>query len=156
ATRVWTEAKASLEAFTSTAEPTAHEATEKGGFFVADAFTNPVHVRFALKTTAAAMICYATYTLLDWSGIHTALITCFIVALATPAETVEKLSLRVAGCLIGAALGTAAIVYVMPATTSIGGLMSVVLAATFVSGWVAVGTPRLAYAGFQMAFAFFL
>jgi multidrug resistance protein MdtO len=163
AARRWAEARNSLAEFTATVEAAeahegagAHEATERSGLFVADAFTDPMHVRFALKTTAAALVCYATYTLLDWPGIHTALITCYIVALATAAETVEKLTLRVAGCLVGAALGTAAIVYVMPAVTSIGGLLGVVLVAALASAWVAVGSPRIAYAGFQMAFALFL
>ena len=126
------------------------------GFFVPDAFTNPEYVHHALKTTGAAMICYLTYQLLDWPGIHTAFITCYIVALGTAAETIEKLSLRIVGCLIGAAAGVAAIVYLMPMLTTIGGLMGVVFAAALVSGWVAAGSPRIAYAGFQIAFAFFL
>ena len=49
-----------------------------------------------------------------------------------------------------------AIVYLMPNVTSIGGLMVVVFLAALVSGWVAAGGPRIAYAGFQIAFAFFL
>src|SRR5258707_2518253 len=128
----------------------------KGGFFLPDAFTNPEHVHYALKTTAAAMLCYATYSLLDWPGIHTCLITCYIVSLGTTGETVEKLTLRILGCLLGAAAGIAAIVFLMPNFTSIGALMAVVFVATLASGWVAGGSPRIAYAGFQIAFAFFL
>jgi len=128
----------------------------KGGFFLPDAFTNPEHVHYALKTTAAAMFCYATYTLLDWPGIHTSLITCYIVSLGTTGETVEKLTLRILGCLLGAAMGIAAIVFVMPNFTSIGALMAVVFVAALASGWIAGGSPRIAYAGFQIAFAFFL
>ncbi len=114
----------------------------KGGFFLPDAFTNSEHVHYALKTTAAAMFCYATYTLLDWPGIHTSLITCYIVALGTTGETVEKLTLRILGCLLGAAMGIAAIVFLMPNFTSIGALMAVVFVATLASGWVAGGSPR--------------
>ncbi|MGA9823720.1 MAG: FUSC family protein [Methylocystis sp.] len=96
------------------------------------------------------------YSLLDWPGIHTCLITCYIVSLGTAAETIEKLTLRILGCLIGAASGIAAIVYIIPYTTSIGDLMTVVFVGAFASAWFAVGSPRIAYAGFQMAFAFFL
>ena len=131
-------------------------ATKTGGFFLPDAFTNPEHVRYALKTTAAAMFCYILYLLLDWPAIHTCFITCYIVSLGTTAETVEKLTLRILGCLIGAAAGIAAIVYLIPSITSIGALMVVVFLGALVSGWVAAGSPRIAYAGFQIAFAFFL
>ncbi len=44
--------------------------------FVPDAFTNPAHVHFALKVTFAAMFCYIFYSAIDWTGIHTAFITC--------------------------------------------------------------------------------
>src|SRR5258706_5273137 len=126
----------------------------KGGFCLRDAFTKPEHVHYALKTTGAAMLCYATYTLLDWPGIHTSLITCYIVSLGTTGETVEKLTLRILGCLLGAAAGIAAIVFLMPNFTSIGALMAVGFVATLASGWVAGGSPRIAYAGFQIAFSF--
>ena len=127
-----------------------------GGFFVPDAFTNPEHVQYALKTTAAAMFCYVTYLLLDWPGIHTCFITCFIVSLGTAAETAEKQTLRLAGCLVGAIAGVAAILVLIPNITSVGGLMAVVFAAAMVSGWIAAGSPRISYVGFQIAFAFFL
>ena len=128
----------------------------KAGFFLPDAFTNPDHVYYALKTTAAAMFCYAIYLLLDWPGIHTSFITCFIVSLGTTAETVEKLALRISGAVIGAAFGLAAIVFLTPHLTSIGSLLIVVFVAGLVSAWVAAGSPRISYVGFQMAFAFFL
>jgi multidrug resistance protein MdtO len=127
-----------------------------GGFFLPDAFTNPAHVRHAIKTTAAAMLCYFVYSLLDWPGIHTCLITCYIVSLGTTAETVEKLTLRILGCLVGAGAGIAAIVFLMPNVTSIGALLALVFLAALVSGWIAAGSPRISYVGFQIAFAFFL
>ena len=132
-------------------------AAKPGGFFLPDAFTNPRHVHYALKTTAAAMFCYCLYTLLDWPGIHTCFITCYIVALATAAEAVEKLMLRVLGCMLGAAAGIARHrLRRCRDLTSIGALMGVVFAAAFASAWIAAGTPRISYVGFQIAFAFFL
>jgi multidrug resistance protein MdtO len=131
-------------------------AVTKTGFFLPDAFSNPDHIRHALKTTAAAMICYFLFQLLDWPGIHTALITCYIVSLGTTAETVEKLGLRIAGCLIGALAGVATMLFLIPAVTSIGGLMIIVFLGAFPAAWIAVGSPRIAYAGFQIVFAFLL
>ena len=132
-------------------------ATKKAtGFFLPDAFSNPEHVQYALKTTTAAIFCYMLYQILDWPGIHTSFITCYIVALGTAAETIEKLTLRILGCLVGTAAGYAAILFVLPDLTSIGALMAVVFAGALAAGWVAAGSPRIAYAGFQIAFAFFL
>lgn len=130
--------------------------SDRRGFFAADAFSNPVHVRHALKTTAAAMTCYLLFQVWNWPGIHTAMITCYIVALGTAAETVEKLALRIAGGAVGAALGLAAIVFILPGVTTLGGLMAVVTGGMLVATWVAAGSPRIAYAGFQIAFAFLL
>ncbi|SEB09227.1 FUSC family protein [Variovorax sp. YR216] len=129
---------------------------ERGGFLRPDAFTNSDHVRFALKTTGAAMFCYLLYSLLDWPTIHTCFITVFIVSLGTVAESVEKLSLRIAGCLVGAVLGLFTLLYVVPSLHSIGGLMAAVFAGTLIAAWVAAGSPRIAYAGFQIGFAFLL
>ncbi len=102
------------------------------------------------------MACYFLYVLLDWPGIHTCLITCYIVALGTTAETVEKLGLRILGCLVGSATGTAAIVWVIPTIASIWAFLAVVFAGALCGAWIAAGSARIAYAGFQFAFAFFL
>jgi multidrug resistance protein MdtO len=130
--------------------------TKKDGFWAEDAFTNPAHVQYALKTTAAAVCCYLLYSLLDWPGIHTCFLTVYLVAQSTAAESVEKLTLRIVGCLVGAAAGYAAIVFLVPALTSIGGLMIAVFAGAWIGAYVAGGSPHISYAGFQIAFAFFL
>lgn len=138
-------------------EPVASPApAPRGGFFLPDARSNPDHIRYALKTTAAAIFCYLLYSQLDWSGIHTCVVTCYIVSLGSTAETVEKLTLRIVGCIVGALLGTAALVFVVPALSSVGELMALVFAGAWLSAWVAFGSPRIGYAGFQIAFAFFL
>lgn len=129
---------------------------DKPPFFLADAFSNPDHQRYALKTTAAAMICYLIYTGISWQGIHTAMITCYVAALGTTGETVHKLVLRILGCLVGAALGVGAIILVIPHLTSVGGLMALVFVCVLVGAWVAAGNERVAYAGVQIGLAFLL
>jgi multidrug resistance protein MdtO len=140
----------------SESKKTETETKRKGGFFSDDAFTNPEHVYYALKTTGAAMFCYFLYSQLDWSGIHTCFITCYIVSLSTTAETVEKLFLRISGCLVGAAIGYGAMIFLIPDLTSIGALMILVFVGALAAAYVAAGSQRISYAGFQMAFAFFL
>src|SRR3954451_1150449 len=122
---------------------------------VADAFTNPAHVRFALKVTFAAMFCYMVYSAIDWSGIHTAFITCTLIALESTEATLYKGALRFVGCLIGGALALFSIVFLMPHMETIASLVVLVACASGIAGWVATGSERISYAGLQMAFAFF-
>ncbi len=125
-------------------------------FMVPDAWSNPVYQHHALKATAAAVLCYLIYSAADWQGIHTAMITCYVAALGSTGETVHKLALRIAGCLLGAALGFLTVLFVMPYLVDIGGLMAVVFLVSLLGAWVFYGPERISYAGIQIAFAFYL
>ena len=150
-------ARQAIVAFTEPAPVQAKPAPKaRGGFFVADAFSNPVHLQYAGKITIAAVSCYLLYSLLDWPGIHTCFITCYIVGLGTVAESVEKLALRLGGAVIGAGAGLFALLFVMPHMVSVGGLAVVIFLGALGAGYMAAGSPRISYVGFQIAFAFFL
>jgi multidrug resistance protein MdtO len=150
-------ARQAIVAFTDPAPVVAEPAPKaRGGFFAADAFSNPVHLQYAGKITIAAVSCYLLYSLLDWPGIHTCFLTCYFVGLGTAAESVEKLAMRLGGAVVGAAAGLFALLFVMPHVVSVGGLMIVICLGALCAGYVAAGSPRIAYVGFQMAFAFFL
>src|SRR4029079_7103306 len=123
--------------------------------FVPDAFTNPAHVHFALKVTFAAMFCYIFYSAIDWTGIHTAFITCTFIALESTGATLHRGVLRIGGCIIGGALALFTIVFLMPHMVTIASLVVVVACASAIAGWVATGSEMISYAGLQIAFAFF-
>jgi uncharacterized membrane protein YccC len=123
--------------------------------FVPDAFTNPAHVHFALKVTLAATFCYIVYQAIDWSGIHTAFITCTFIALESTEATLYKGTLRIVGCLVGGALALFSIVFLMPHMETIASLVVLVAGVAAIAGWVATGSERISYAGLQIAFAFF-
>jgi multidrug resistance protein MdtO len=136
--------------------PGAGSKKKRRGLFVPDAFSNPNHVRFALKVTLAAMICYVIYNGVDWSGISTSFITCCIVALESTGASIRKARLRIAGCALGGALGFLSIMYLVPHMDSIVSLAFLTAAGTAVAGWIAAGSERVSYAGMQVALAFFM
>ena len=125
--------------------------------FVADAFTNPEYLRYALAGTAASMLCYVIYVGLNWPGISTAVTTCVLTALSDIGSSRQKQILRIAGASIGGfVLGLGSQMFVLPYIDSIVGLAILFAFATGVSAYVATSSSRLSYVGLQMAFAFYL
>jgi multidrug resistance protein MdtO len=125
--------------------------------FVSDAFSNPAHLQFALRGTLAAMVCYITYTALDWPGLSTAVLTCFITALSTIGSSRQKQVLRLSGAFIGGFIfGMGAQVFVLPYLDSIAGFTVLFAVVTAISAWIATASARLSYLGVQLALAFYL
>ena len=129
---------------------------EPSRLFVPDALTNPEYLRYALKGSLAVMICYVLQNAVDWPGIRTCIVTCMIVGLTSEGATIQKATLRLSGALVGALMGFLSILLLIPNMVSITSLVLVVAAGTVIAGWVNLGSPRISYAGVQIAFAFFV
>ncbi len=136
------------------------EPLDEGGakhIFVADAFSNPAYVQFALRGTLAAMVCYISYTALDWPGLSTSVVTCFITALSTIGSSRQKQVLRLSGVLIGGIIfGMGAQVFVLPYLDTITGFTVLFAVVTAISAWISTASARLSYLGVQLALAFYL
>jgi len=120
-----------------------------------DAFDNPEYVRFALKGTLAALICYVMFIGFDYPGIYTSVITCFVVSLSTIGASNQKGLLRFGGAAVGGAMGLIALVYLLPNVDTIAGFWLVFGTGTAAAAWVNFGSPRIAYAGYQTGLAFY-
>jgi multidrug resistance protein MdtO len=126
----------------------------KKSLFVADAFTNARHAQFALKVTLAGMIGYIFYTASDYFGIHTVYYTPLIIALGSTGATMYKGVLRIAGCVIGGALGLICMIWLIPRFDTLGMYLLIVFCVHALAAWVAFGSERISYMGLQIALAF--
>ena len=133
------------------------DAADSVRIFIPDAFSNPVHLRYVLGGTLAAMLCYVFYVSLDWPNLSTSVTTCVLTALTTIGSSRQRQILRVAGFVLGGVIaGLGAQIFVLPFIDSIGGFTLLVAAMTAVAAWIGTASSRLSYAGVQFAFAFYL
>jgi multidrug resistance protein MdtO len=138
------------------ATPAAKAPPLKPWALVPDALTNPEYSRFAIKTTLAVLACEIFMNAVDWPGIRTSMITCVVTALATAGAQRQKQLLRLTGACAGGLMGLGAIIYLVPQMDTIVSLLLLVAAGTACCAWVAAGSVRSSYAGFQMALAFYI
>src|SRR6266404_3515273 len=127
----------------------------KGGALAPDAFTNPEHIRFAVKGALAGFICYLIFTMFAYQGIYTSVITCVVCSLSTIGASVQKGILRLAGAVVGGLLGVVALMYIFPHMDSLGGFWFPFGAVTALAAYVHFGGPSISYCGFQIGLAFF-
>jgi multidrug resistance protein MdtO len=103
------------------------------------------------------MVCYVTYTAIDWPGLSTSVVTCFITALSTIGSSRQKQVLRLSGAIIGGFIfGMGAQIFVLPYLDGIGGFTPLFIIVTAISAWISTASARLSYLGVQLALAFYL
>ena len=116
--------------------------------------TNALAVALALKAAIGMEICFVLMHALDWSALLTAAVTVTLISLTSLGATVQKSMLRVAGALVGGALGMAVIIVAMPNLQSVVGLLAVAALGFGVAAWITAGSSRISYMGLQAGMAF--
>jgi multidrug resistance protein MdtO len=130
---------------------------EQARIFIRDAFSNSEHLRFALAGTLAAMLCYVFYMGLAWPALATSVTTCVLTGLSNIGASRQKQVLRIAGAILGGFIfGMGAQVFILPNIDTIGGFAMLCAAVSAMAAWIATSSARLAYAGLQVALAFYL
>ena len=127
-------------------------------FFVADAFSNPAYVGFALKGCLAASICYVFWAAAGWPGLGVCTVTCVIAApVANLGSSRQRLTTRLVGLFTGGVIcGIGSQVFLLPSVDSIVGFTILFAAVSAAAAWFVTSSPRLNYFGRQMALAYYL
>ena len=135
--------------------PVAPEATPR--LFVPDAFTNPDHLKFAIRGTLATMLAYVIYQSIAWPGLSTSVATCIITALTTIGSSRQKQFLRLGGVVLGGVVfGIGAQCFLLTRLDSITGFSLLFAVVTAICAWIGSASPRLSYLGVQAALAYYL
>jgi multidrug resistance protein MdtO len=133
-------------------EPMGHEDRPR----VIDAAEQRDNVLFGVKAAITVMSAYLIYTGFGYFDISTAVTTCFFVSLGSLGESVQKLTLRITGAVVGGFAAGLCIAFVRPSMEDIGQLSLLIGLASGVCAWIAASSVRLSYMALQTAFAFFL
>jgi hypothetical protein len=136
----------------------ANEPPDSQRMFVADAFSNPEYVKFALNGCLAASICYVFWSGIAWPGLGVCTVTCVIAApVANVGSSRRRLTTRLSGLFAGGVVcGIGSQVFVLPRVDSIVGFTVAFAAVSAVAAWFTTASPRLNYFGRQMALAYYL
>jgi uncharacterized membrane protein YccC len=126
--------------------------------FIADAFSNPEYIRFALKGCLAASICYVFWSAVAWPGLGVCTVTCVIAApVANVGSSRRRLITRLSGLLAGGVIcGIGSEIFVLPAADSVVGFTLPFAIVSAIAAWIVTASPRLNYFGRQMALAYYL
>ena len=125
--------------------------------FKADLFSNPEHLRFALRGCAASVLCYFIFNAVFWPGLSTSLFSVVVAALPSTGASRQRSVLRVTGALVGGGLlGIGSQVFVLPLLDSITGFAVLFVTVTGIAAWFLTSSPRLSYFGAQLGLAFYL
>jgi multidrug resistance protein MdtO len=122
-----------------------------------DAFSNPEHLRFALRGCLASVLCYFIFNAVFWQGLNTSLFTCVVTALTSIGTSRQKQLLRASGAIVGGLiLGMGSQVLILPLLDTVSGFTVLFVCVTAVAAWFMTASPRISYFGNQMALAFYL
>ncbi|MBS1800574.1 MAG: FUSC family protein [Acidobacteria bacterium] len=128
---------------------------EQTRIFVADAFRDSRHIKFAIRGGASAIACYMFYMSVGWVGLSASIATCVLTALPVTGASRHKQLLRFAGVVVGACvIGFTAQAVILPQIDSIFSYTLLFAAIVFLGAWIATSGPRIAYCGAQIVLAY--
>ncbi len=115
--------------------------------------SNTEVVRFALKSSLAATICYVIYQALDWPGISTCVVTAIICAQSSFGAGLRKSLMRILGASLGGIASLAFAAILLPNIEDAGWFIIGMSLLFFLASWLNVGSSRVSYVGMQIGLA---
>jgi multidrug resistance protein MdtO len=126
--------------------------------FVANALRNPEHMKFAVRGTLSALVCYVFYMSTGWMGLAaSSILTCTLTARRLTGAGRQRQSLRFAGFIVGAGvIGLGTEVFILPQLNTIAEYAVLFASVVWIGSWVATSGPRIAFSGFQIVLSYSL
>src|SRR5271168_2184722 len=136
--------------------PAAAPAASSGGS-VAGVVRSEEHVKFAVRGTLSAFVCYLFYMCTGWTGLVSSLLTCTLTARRLTGGGRQRQALRFAGFILGAGvLGLGTEVFILPQLNTIAEFALLFASVVCIGSWIATSGPRIAFAGFQIVLSYSL
>jgi len=117
---------------------------------------DPALVRYCLKVGLCTVVGYMIGLLTQRPDLFNILVTVITTATPTYGATLNKMYLRIAGAIIGAAVSLLAIIIISPNFESLTAYMFAVFVVFYAFAYASVGNARMSYAGKQMGIVFSL
>ncbi|MGO9432702.1 MAG: hypothetical protein ACLPH3_00485 [Terracidiphilus sp.] len=126
--------------------------------FVADALRNTAHMKFAVRGTLSALLCYLFFMSTGWMGLAApSILTCALTARPLTGAGRQRQSLRFAGFIVGAGvIGWGTEVFILPQLNTIAEYALLFASVVWIGSWVATSGPRVAFLGFQIVLSYSL
>jgi multidrug resistance protein MdtO len=126
--------------------------------FVTSALQNTEHMKFAVRGTISALVCYVFYMSAGWMGLATtSILTCTLTARRLTGAGRQRQSLRFAGFIVGAGvIGWGTEVFILPQLNTIVEYAILFASVVWIGSWVATSGPRIAFIGLQIVLSYSL
>jgi len=123
---------------------------------LAAARPDPAAIRYSLKVGLSIVVGYTIGVVAHRPDLSTILTTVLITALPTYGASLRKMNLRIIGAILGGAVTLLTIIIVSPNFETLPAYMIVVFIVFYFSGYSALSSGRIAYAGKQIGTTFAL